>query len=112
MAASGRLRGPTLQTGERFYQSGDRLLCPTNKFQLGVLNGDLATVVAVDSDRRSVTVRLDRDRETRELPDWYLDQGHVDYIYALTGIKPKMSPPDALSRKLEATPPGSGGMSL
>ena len=32
-------------------------------------------------------MRLDRDPETRDLPDWYLDQGHVDYGYALTGHK-------------------------
>jgi hypothetical protein len=34
-----------------------------------------------------LTVRLDRDPETRNLPSWYLEDGHVDYGYALTGHK-------------------------
>ena len=52
-----------------------------------MLNGDLGTVVSVDPDHETLTVRLDRDPETRELPGWYLDQDHVDYGYALTGHK-------------------------
>ena len=52
-----------------------------------MLNGDLGTVVSVDSDHGTLTVRLDRDPETRELPSWYIDQGHLDYGYALTGHK-------------------------
>ena len=42
-----------------------------------MLNGDLGTVVSVDPDHETLTVRLDRDPETRELPGWYLDQDHV-----------------------------------
>lgn len=87
VAASGGLDGPTLQTADRVFQVGDRVLCLTNRRRLGVLNGDLATVVSVDPDRRSLTIQLDRDPETRELPRWYLDEGHVDYGYALTGHK-------------------------
>jgi hypothetical protein len=69
------------------FQAGDRILCRQNQTRLGVLNGDLATVVSVDPDHGTLTVRLDRDPETREIPGWYLDQGHVDYGYALTGHK-------------------------
>ena len=69
------------------FQAGDRILCRQNQNRLGVLNGDLATVVSVDPDHGTLTVRLDRDPETRDLPVWYLDQGHVDYGYALTGHK-------------------------
>ncbi|MDH3399039.1 MAG: hypothetical protein OEM81_14605, partial [Acidimicrobiia bacterium] len=58
-----------------------------NQTRLGVLNGDLATVVSVDPDHGTITVRLDRDPETRDLPVWYLDQRHVDCGYALTGHK-------------------------
>ncbi len=85
--ASNRLHGPALEAGERVFQAGDRILCRQNQTRLGVLNGDLATVVNVDQERKSLTVRLDRDPETRDLPVWYLDQGHVDYGYALTGHK-------------------------
>jgi hypothetical protein len=87
LAASNRLHGPTLETADRIFQAGDRILCRKNQTRLGVLNGDLATVVSVDPDHGMLSVRLDRDSETRELPVWYLEQGHVDYGYALTGHK-------------------------
>jgi hypothetical protein len=87
LTASNRLHGPTLDTGGRVFQAGDRILCRKNQTQLGVLNGDLGTVGSVDSDHGTLSVRLDRDPETRSLPGWYLAQGHVDYGYALTGHK-------------------------
>ena len=68
------------------FQAGDRILCRQNQTRLGVLNGDLATVTNVDQERKSLTVRLDRDPETRSLPAWYLDRD-VDYGYAMTGHK-------------------------
>ncbi|MEE8375617.1 MAG: AAA family ATPase, partial [Acidimicrobiia bacterium] len=87
LAASQHLNGPTLRTAERNFETGDRILCRKNHDRFDVLNGDLGTVVSVDPDHRTLTVRLDRDPETRELPFWYLDEGHVDYGYALTGHK-------------------------
>jgi hypothetical protein len=87
LAASGRLCGPTVAGGERVFQAGDRILCRKNQRRLGVLNGDLATVTGIDEERTSLTVRLDRDPETRDLPAWFLDQGHVDYGYAMTAHK-------------------------
>jgi ATP-dependent exoDNAse (exonuclease V) alpha subunit len=87
LAVSRRLSGPALETTERVFQAGDRILCRQNRSALGVLNGDLGTVFAVDTHHGALTVRLDRDFETRDLPSWYLDDGHVDYGYALTGHK-------------------------
>jgi ATP-dependent exoDNAse (exonuclease V) alpha subunit len=87
LAAARRLSGPTLEAGERVFQAGDRILCRQNQGRLGVLNGDLATITSVDDENRSLTVRLDRDPEARELPGWYLEKGNVDYGYALTGHK-------------------------
>jgi len=87
LAAARRLHGPTLEAGERVFQAGDRILCRQNQGRLGVLNGDLATITSVDDENRSLTVRLDRDPEARELPGWYLEKGNVDYGYALTGHK-------------------------
>jgi ATP-dependent exoDNAse (exonuclease V) alpha subunit len=87
LAASERLNGPTLETTEKVFQAGDRILCRQNRTTLGVLNGDLGTVTSVNPDSGNLTVRLDRDPETRVLPSWYLDDGHVDYGYALTGHK-------------------------
>jgi hypothetical protein len=87
LAASNRLDGPVLNTAGRVFQAGDRILCRQNRTTLGVLNGDLGTVTSVNPDSGSLAVRLDRDPETRNLPLWYLDDGHVDYGYALTGHK-------------------------
>jgi len=86
-AASRRLNGPALNTGERVFQAGDRILCRNNQKRLDVHNGDLGTVASVNTDSGSVKVRLDRDPKPRDLPSWYLDDGHVDYGYALTGHK-------------------------
>ena len=69
------------------FRAGDRILCRKNQTRLGVLNGDLATITNVDQEEKSLTVQLDRDPETRVLPVWYLEQGHVDYGYAMTGHK-------------------------
>jgi conjugative relaxase-like TrwC/TraI family protein len=87
LAAANRLDGPALAAGDRVFQAGDRVLCRLNHSRLGVLNGDLATITNVDQENRSLAVRLDRDPEARELPGWYLEQGHVDYGYAMTGHK-------------------------
>jgi ATP-dependent exoDNAse (exonuclease V) alpha subunit len=87
LAAERRLNGPALETTERVFQAGDRILCRQNRTALGVLNGDLGTVDSVNPDSGSMTVRLDRDPATRILPSWYLDDGHADYGYALTGHK-------------------------
>jgi ATP-dependent exoDNAse (exonuclease V) alpha subunit len=52
-----------------------------------VLNGDLATIVSADAQDRALIVQIDREAEMRHLPDWYLDSGHIDHGYALTGHK-------------------------
>ncbi|MGH8875532.1 MAG: ATP-dependent DNA helicase, partial [Acidimicrobiia bacterium] len=87
MAASGHLRGRALQAGERAFRAGDRVLARKNRARLGVLNGDLGTVVEVDPERGALTLRMDRGGETRELPAWYLSSGHLEHGYALTGHK-------------------------
>jgi ATP-dependent exoDNAse (exonuclease V) alpha subunit len=74
LAASRRLNGPTLKAGERVFQAGDRILCRKNQNRLDVVNGDLGTILSVDPKQMTLTVRRDRDPETRELPSWYLDQ--------------------------------------
>jgi hypothetical protein len=87
LVASNRLGGSTLEVGGRVFQTGDRILCRKNQSRLGVLNGDLGTVVSANHNHGSLTVRLDRDPEIRDLPVWYLQQGHVEHGYALTGHK-------------------------
>lgn len=86
-AAKGRLSGPTVNGGGRMFRAGDRVLCQRNRTRLGVVNGDLATVTSADPSRRTLTIRLDRNGETRTIPAWYLDEGYIDYGYAVTGHK-------------------------
>lgn len=87
IAETGHLEGPALDVGDRVFQAGDRVVCLKNRPRLGVLNGDLATVSEIDTERRGVTICLDRTSDTVTVPDWYLDDGHLDWGYALTGHK-------------------------
>ena len=87
IAKAGRLEGPTLTARSREYQTGDRVVCLKNRTRLGVLNGDLATITGIDTDRRTITIRLDREGQLVRVPHWYLDDGHLDWGYALTGHK-------------------------
>ena len=87
IAESGLLHGPTVNAGDRQFQAGDRAVCLKNRSRLGVLNGDLATVTAVDTERRTITLRLDRTDNAVTVPHWYLDEGNLDWGYALTGHK-------------------------
>jgi conjugative relaxase-like TrwC/TraI family protein len=84
---SGHLTGSILEAGGREYQQGDRVICLRNDPGLGVLNGDLATVISVDSVAGALTVCLDREPEPRSLPGRYFEEGYIDHGYALTGHK-------------------------
>lgn len=81
------LHGPTTVAAGREYQAGDRVVCLKNRSPLGVLNGDLATITTVDPDHQTLTIRLDRNQKSRTIPSWYLNDGHLDYGYAITGHK-------------------------
>jgi hypothetical protein len=101
MADHGRLGAERLQVGDRQLGVGDRVVCGRNALaQLGVANGTRGTVVALDLQQRTLTLRVDGG-QAREvtLPAWYLD-GHlrwgwrpdqrrrsVDLAYATTGHK-------------------------
>ena len=87
IAQSGLLHGPLVSGCDRFFQAGDRAVCLKNRSRLGLLNGDLATVTAVDTERRTITLRLDRNYNTVTVPHWYIDEGNLDWGYALTGHK-------------------------
>ena len=82
-SAAGALRGPELDIDGRAFQAGDRVLCLRNDRRLGVHNGTLATVTAVDIERRAVTIRTDSG-SAHELPARYLDAGHLTHGYAMT----------------------------
>lgn len=87
LAHDGRLAGPAVTAPGRTFQRGDRVVCLKNRPRLGVLNGDLASVTAVDTEQRTITLHLDRTRRSVTVPHWYIDDGHIDWGYALTGHK-------------------------
>jgi AAA domain/TrwC relaxase len=84
---AGFLDGPVLDVDDRTFQAGDRVVCLKNQARLGVLNGDLASITGIDADRRAITLRLDRTDQPVTVPHWYLDDGHLDWGYAVTGHK-------------------------
>lgn len=84
MTEAGLVRGPTINVGTRSLQAGDRVVCRKNVSRLGVNNGDLATITAVDPKSNAVSIRLDHNSKRRRLPAWYLDSAYLDYGYAIT----------------------------
>ena len=78
-----KLTGPVLTVDERPYQAGDRIMTLRNDRRLGVRNGTCATITAVDTRQREMTVRTDTGTELT-LPARYLDAGHVRHAYATT----------------------------
>ena len=80
---AGELTGPTLELDGRPYQAGDRVMTLRNQRRLGVRNGTFATVTAVDTEQRALTIRTDQ-ATIHQLPTAYLDAGHVRHAYATT----------------------------
>jgi conjugative relaxase-like TrwC/TraI family protein len=94
LAARGRLGGERLQVEDRQLAIGDRVVCGKNAIgELGVANGSRGTITALDSQARTLTLRLDgHDGRQVILPRSYLDgrgrgerNRRVDLAYATTG---------------------------
>ena len=89
MLTTGQLSGPHLtvnseELGERIFQAGDRILLRRNNYPLHVRNGDRGTVTNIDNTRSTITIQLDREHSTVELPHPYAAAGGLDHGYALT----------------------------
>ncbi|GAC1529727.1 MAG: hypothetical protein NVS3B12_03390 [Acidimicrobiales bacterium] len=70
---------------------GDEVIGLRNDRRVGILNGDVATVTALDPDEATITValrRAGRDGGARQvvLPPGYTER-HLDHAYALTAYK-------------------------
>ena len=61
----GRDGTPEARSGGRAYRPGDRVLQLRNDYELGVFNGDLGTVRAVDATAQELLVAWDDGRELR-----------------------------------------------
>jgi exodeoxyribonuclease V alpha subunit len=60
-----RAWGQEARSGARVYRPGDRVLQLKNDYDLGVFNGDLGTVKAVDPTEQELILALDDGREVR-----------------------------------------------
>jgi hypothetical protein len=70
---AGQLGPDRLQVGDRQFAIGDAVVCGKNALRtLGVANGSRGQVLALDPERRSMTVRLDNGQEAT-LDGRYLD---------------------------------------
>jgi conjugative relaxase-like TrwC/TraI family protein len=84
MEAEGRLGTERLEIAGLEFAVGDRIVCRRNADTLGVRNGTRGTVTALDPRGGALTVATDRGGQV-ELPRIYLEAGHVEHAYALTG---------------------------
>jgi conjugative relaxase-like TrwC/TraI family protein len=97
--AQGQLGAERLTVGDRSFAVGDQVVCGKNALQsLGVANASRGQVVALDTEQRSMTLKLE-DGKTVTLPREYLDERPawwlrgsperrtVDLAYASTGHK-------------------------
>jgi len=84
MDAEGRLGRERLELAGREFAVGDRIVCRRNADALGVRNGTRGRVADIDRKERTLAVASDRSEEV-DLPRRYLEAGHVEHAYALTG---------------------------
>lgn len=81
LAEHGLLGRHLATIGDLELAVGDRVVALQNRYDLGVLNGDFATVT--DANPSSVRIRLDNGT-IRHLPAVYVVEGHLDHGYATT----------------------------
>ena len=73
---------PELQVGERLFRVGDRVIHRRNNYDLGVFNGDIGTIGAIDTVELTCTVTFFPDfREVRYQKE---DVIELDLAYAIT----------------------------
>jgi conjugative relaxase-like TrwC/TraI family protein len=77
----GRLGPDVLTVDDRSFAVGDRVLTRRNRYDLGVVNGDVGEITGAGPGR--IHLRLDDGREV-SVPFSYAVEGHLDFAYART----------------------------
>jgi ATP-dependent exoDNAse (exonuclease V) alpha subunit len=80
--ARGELGPDAIEIAGRGYAVGDQVIATRNDRQLGVINGQRATVKAVDARRETIEVAI--GASVVALDAAYLRAGHLDHGYAIT----------------------------
>jgi exodeoxyribonuclease V alpha subunit len=73
-----------LQLGGRIFRQGDRVIQKKNNYDLGVFNGDIGTVTAVDNEELQLLVSFKAGKEEKEVT---YEKDHLlelDLAYAIT----------------------------
>jgi exodeoxyribonuclease V alpha subunit len=70
-----------IQVGERIFRKGDRVIHRRNNYELGVFNGDIGTIVAIDAVELTCTVSFPDGREVHYRQE---DIVELDLAYAIT----------------------------
>jgi Ti-type conjugative transfer relaxase TraA len=81
LRAAGRLGNDVLNTSERGFAIGDRVVITRNNRALGVANGQTGTIAGLR--HQTLEIRFD-DGHWVALPEPYVRAGHLDHGYALT----------------------------
>ncbi len=84
MSDAGKLGRERLAVGEIELLPGDRIVCRENDRILGVRNGTRGTILTIDGEARSLTLRTDAGLTVEISPD-YLERGRIELGYAITG---------------------------
>ena len=81
LQADGRLTPDIVGVNDLGFAEGDRVMAHKNRYDLGILNGDQATITGATNSH--VDVKVDDGRRLR-LPMEYVAEGHLGHGYALT----------------------------
>jgi exodeoxyribonuclease V alpha subunit len=73
---------PQLQVGERIFRTGDRVIHRRNNYDLGVFNGDIGQITAIDNEALTLTVAFFPDG--RQVDYQRDDIVELDLAYAIT----------------------------
>jgi exodeoxyribonuclease V alpha subunit len=73
---------PQLKVGERIFRIGDRVIHRRNNYDLGVFNGDIGTITAIDNEALTLTVSFYPDG--RQVDYRRDDIVELDLAYAIT----------------------------
>ena len=93
---------PELQLGERILRVGDRVIQRRNDYELGVFNGDLGRIAAVDPQDSSCRVEFGSGADARSVAYTRADLMQLALAYAITVHKSQGSEFDAVILPLAA----------
>jgi ATP-dependent exoDNAse (exonuclease V) alpha subunit len=79
----GEVRSDGIVAAGQRFAVGDRVMTRRNDRALDVVNGETATIVAIDAHAGTVVLRAD-DRSLKTLTTSYLADGNVTHAYAMT----------------------------